>query len=188
MERMKSAEGRHEEEARVFSLKLSEEIAKFAEKNGAAQRKLQISQTALARNAALTDALQRQAELLELMAEDAEKLIMNLDKVVSATAENLVFTEELAQAYERADRNKAEHLNDLHEIKCKTQAYQMDLAAGLARRAEKHDQLGLIREEDDETAAALRTSGQDSALLSAPAVPAPVQKVQGASALHDSPF
>lgn len=85
---------------------------------------------------------------------------MNLDKVVSATVENIILTDDLMKSYEKLDKSKSEHLNHLHEIKCKTQAYQMDLVTGFSKRAEKHDQLGLISEEEED----LKTSGgQDSA-------------------------
>ncbi len=39
---------------------------------------------------------------------------MNLDKVVSATIENIVLNDELLKAYEKLDKSKTDHLNDLH--------------------------------------------------------------------------
>lgn len=62
---------------------------------------------------------------------------MNLDKVVSATVDNIILTDDLLKLYEKLDKSKTDHLNDLHEIKCKTQAYQMDLVSGFSKRAEK---------------------------------------------------
>ncbi len=57
MENMKTAEGRHEEEFKVISGKLHEEIARYSDRAAVSTKRTHFLQNALSRSTALTDVL-----------------------------------------------------------------------------------------------------------------------------------